>query len=144
MLSTEQLLSLHKEVIEKFGGPGDSIRSIEMLDYIQGKAADTREVFETAATYMLYIPWSQPFADGNKRTGLGSAVILLRMNGYKVTPGQDLKGIMINTKGGSISTDMLREILQARSSKKPPKSFEESKKWFFDKFAGVLNELAKL
>lgn len=44
-----------------------------------------KDLFEMAAAYVFHLANNHPFVDGNKRTGLATALTFLRRNGYRVT-----------------------------------------------------------
>ncbi len=44
------------------------------------------DIFHQAAAYMFYIIKNHVFYDGNKRTGLASAITFLQMNGKQFAP----------------------------------------------------------
>ena len=49
-----------------------------------------------AAAYAFHIAENRPFLDGNQRTGLGAALVFLRINGFKVPdPEERLYDAMI-------------------------------------------------
>jgi death-on-curing protein len=101
-LDVEDVLALHERQIAEFGGsPG--IRDRGLLE----SAVATRQAtfgggfvhdspFAQAAAYAFHIAQNQPFVDGNKRTGLGAALVFLRLNGFRVVdPGGELYDAMI-------------------------------------------------
>ncbi len=54
------------------------------------------DLFAMAAAYAFHIAENQPFVDGNKRTGILSAVVFLELNGYIVEePPSRFYGAMI-------------------------------------------------
>lgn len=53
-------------------------------------------LFEIAAAYAFHIAQNQPFVDGNKRAGLGAALLFLRLNEFQVEdPEQALYEAML-------------------------------------------------
>jgi len=54
------------------------------------------DLFDIAATYAFHLAQAQAFLDGNKRTGMGAALLFLRGNGIvRVPPYQELYDAMI-------------------------------------------------
>jgi death-on-curing protein len=49
-----------------------------------------KTVYEMAAAYWVHIIRNHPFIDGNKRTGVMSAIVFLRINGYQLAEEQDI------------------------------------------------------
>jgi death-on-curing protein len=101
-LDVDDVLELHERQIAEFGGrPG--IRDRGLLESAVATAQVTfgggyvhENLFAQAAAYAFHIAQNQPFVDGNKRTGLGAALVFLRLNGFWVVdPGEELYEAMI-------------------------------------------------
>lgn len=56
----------------------------EKLEKILNLVEKQDNPISQAAYLMAGIAWAQPFAGGNKRTGVTAADTLLRLNGYKI------------------------------------------------------------
>lgn len=89
-LTLEEILRLHFQVIEDFGGShgvrdGNRLKSVVEAprQEIFG-AAQYPSVFEKAAVYMRNIIGDHPFADGNKRTAATVCGIFLMRNSQKL------------------------------------------------------------
>lgn len=90
-LSLEEVLELHDQVIEEFGGIY-GIRDRNLLEsavaqpelFIFGSYVHP-EIYDMAAAYLFHIIKNHPFCDGNKRTGLVAAIIFLKINGFSLT-----------------------------------------------------------
>jgi death-on-curing protein len=101
-LELEEVLELHERQIEAFGGTL-GIRDQGLLESAVAMPSATfggqfvhDGLFAMAAAYAFHIAESQPFLDGNKRTGLGAALVFLRINGYRVVdPEETLYAAMI-------------------------------------------------
>ncbi len=87
-LSLEEILRLHFQVIEDFGG-SHGIRDEERL--VSLVMAPRQEVFgaeqypnifQKAAVYMRNLIGDHPFVDGNKRTAVTAGGIFLQRNNY--------------------------------------------------------------
>jgi death-on-curing family protein len=89
-LSIEDVISLHDMQLVRFGGAA-GIRDQGLLesavgmpqasfggDYLHG------DLFAMAAAYGFHIAQNQAFVDGNKRTGLLSAIVFLDLNGILI------------------------------------------------------------
>jgi death-on-curing family protein len=48
-----------------------------------------KDIFEMAAAYAFHVAESQAFVDGNKRTGLAAAYIVLGLNGFRLIEQDD-------------------------------------------------------
>lgn len=86
-LSAEQVLAVHKMMIEKTGGSG-GIRDAGLLESALNSPFQTfggRDVypslFHKAAALCRGIISNHPFVDGNKRTGVHAMLIFLEING---------------------------------------------------------------
>lgn len=89
-LTVEDVLELQARSLELFGG-GAGIRDRGLLESavaapqasFGGQYAHAG-LFEMAAAYAFHIAQNQPFVDGNKRSGLGAALLFLKLNGIDV------------------------------------------------------------
>ena len=88
-LSEEAIIEFHSEQIRLFGGLdglgnaagfSSAVASPQNVYLYQPDAT----LFDLAATYAYHISMSQAFLDGNKRTGLQTAISFLKINGYRV------------------------------------------------------------
>lgn len=85
--------ALHHEQLRLHGGaPG--IRDSGLLDSalarpLQKQAYGEPDLFDLAAAYLFGILKNHPFIDGNKRTGLATADLLLYFNGYSLETEQE-------------------------------------------------------
>jgi death-on-curing protein len=101
-LDLEDVLALHARQIEAFGGTL-GIRDRGLLESAVAMPSATfggqfvhEGIFLMAAAYAFHIAENQPFLDGNKRTGLGAALVFLRLNGFRVVdPDEALYDAMI-------------------------------------------------
>lgn len=90
-LTTEEVIRVHKEMIDRFGG-ASGILNEGMVESTLDRARHSdiygHDPFPTivhkAASIMHDILVYHPFADGQKRTGLSCAFIFLGLNGYSL------------------------------------------------------------
>jgi death on curing protein len=94
-LSVEEVLEIQAHMLETHGGQA-GIRDRSSLESAVGMPAQTfggefvhAGLFEMAAAYAFHIAQNQPFVDGNKRTGLASALIFLRINGISIVDSNE-------------------------------------------------------
>ena len=87
-LNAEQILFIHYRLIEETGG-SHGVRDTGLLQAAVHCAFAAfggkdlyPDAFHKAAALMHSIVKNHPFIDGNKRTAITSAVILLQSNGY--------------------------------------------------------------
>ena len=119
--SVEEVIFLHDEQLVRFGGAA-GIRDPGLLESAVGTPQASfggeflhPDVFSMAAAYAFHIAQNQPFVDGNKRTGLLSAIVFLELNGMKISdPECHLYGAMIaiaeRTMDKSGLADLLRKL----------------------------------
>ncbi len=123
-LTKSQVVKLNLATVEEHGGnfmPPSNFLHEENLDYLIETVQSEmfgQELYPTisdkAALYCYNIICNHIFTDGNKRTGLASALIFLNLNNY------DLSLEITNT----ILTDFTIKVASGNSS------LEECKAWF--------------
>jgi death-on-curing protein len=88
-LTIEDVLALHTMQLATFGGP-EGIRDRNGIEAATFRPqqhwhyAAVRDVFQLAAIYVESFATTQHFVDGNKRVALHSALLFLRLNGYRL------------------------------------------------------------
>jgi len=123
-LELEEVLELHERQIEAFGGTL-GIRDQGLLESALAMPGATfggqfvpESLFAMAAAYAFHVAQNQPFLDGNKRTGLGAALVFLRLNGYRVLdPAEALYDAMIAIAERRLDKAGLAEILRRQFPK---------------------------
>src|SRR5690606_21874800 len=89
--SAEEILFLHFNVIQDFGGrhgvrDEGRVKSVVEAPKLEAFGVEQyKTIHEKAAVYMRNIIADHPFVDGNKRTGVTVAGIFLNRNGYSLT-----------------------------------------------------------
>ena len=93
-LTSPQVLFLHARVVSETGG-SHGVRDIGLLAAAVARPQATfdgeelyPDLFTKAAALLSSLILNHPFVDGNKRTGIGSAVLFLRLNGWHVQTTQ--------------------------------------------------------
>ena len=88
-LTRNMVGAFHRESLERFGG-ADGLRDEGFLlsalarpENIFARESNV-DVFRLAAAYCMGIVKNHPFIDGNRRTGILSAVVFLGLNGVEV------------------------------------------------------------
>jgi death on curing protein len=90
-LSLEEILRLHFQLIEDFGGShgvrdeGRLKSVIEAPKQIIFGTEQYPSVFEKASVYLRNIIGDHPFSDGNKRTAITVNAIFLKRNGVSLS-----------------------------------------------------------
>lgn len=90
LISIDDVLVIHEKIITRFGGR-QGVHNLELLESALGHLlmvldyGDNEEldISYLAATYFFHIIKNHPFVDGNKRTGLLTAINFLYYNGYE-------------------------------------------------------------
>jgi death-on-curing family protein len=115
-LSKEQVILLHKRLIETTGG-SDGIRDIGMLDSALAnpfQSFGNKELYPSvqakAAQLCFGIVKNHPMIDGNKRLGAHVMLVFLALNGYElVYTQQELSVAILDLASGKMDAD---DILQ--------------------------------
>ncbi|MCB9916457.1 MAG: type II toxin-antitoxin system death-on-curing family toxin [Planctomycetes bacterium] len=111
-LTVEHVLSLHRRLIESFGGdPG--LRDRGMLESAVSVPRATfdgrllhRGVPAIAAAYHFHLCKNHPFVDGNKRIALAAAEVFLLLNGFELRAGDDaVEALTMGVASGAVSKD---------------------------------------
>lgn len=92
-LTPEQVLFIHARVIGASGGE-HGVRDLGLLAAAIARPQatfDQQELypdnFSKAAALLESLVLNHPFVDGNKRTGIASAALFLRRNGWRMQAG---------------------------------------------------------
>ncbi len=125
-LRVEEVLSLHKMQLKKFGG-GDGVRDIGLLESAVSQAQSSFDgifvhgnLFEMASAYLFHIVNNHAFVDGNKRTGLLSALVFLQINGIKIhSESEALFELTIGVAEGRLDKINLTQKLIALAKVEP-------------------------
>lgn len=83
-LEIEEVLDLHEDSLKRYGG-ATGLREPGLLDSALASVMNTflylnGDKFDVAASYAFHLAESQCFFDGNKRTGIGAALLFLKLN----------------------------------------------------------------
>ena len=89
-LDREDVLDIHALQMARYGG-ADGLRDPGLLESALAQPQATFAgdfvhdgLFAMAAAYLFHIVSNHPFLDGNKRTGLLSALVFLDLNGIAI------------------------------------------------------------
>jgi len=86
-LSREAVDAIHEASLKAFGG-ADGVRDVNALESALAQPMHEffyreADLFQVAAAYAYHVAENQPYIDGNKRTGLLSALNFLAANGIE-------------------------------------------------------------
>ena len=120
-LHKHQLLKLHNQIINEFGGI-HGVRDERMLDSALANPLQTfagQDLYPTridkAAQLCYGLIKNHPFLDGNKRIGLHSFLILCHINGLKIEiTHEDLTDIIFKVADSTFSYQELLLILKEK------------------------------
>ncbi len=120
-LSRKDILELNHKLVTQYGGVyfkgKANIANEDSLSYLLdsvkisyfGKKLHP-SLFEKASAHAYYIIKDHIFRDGNKRTGMASAILFLEKNGYSIVPKvsqDDIVDLAISIEKGETSKSAL-------------------------------------
>jgi death-on-curing protein len=117
-LTRHMVEAFHRESLARFGGAegtrdeGLLLSALARAENIQAyeEAAD---IFRLAAAYCSGIVKNHPFIDGNKRTGILSAVAFLGLNDVRVEFDEPtIANVVIGLAAGDVSEEELADWLR--------------------------------
>jgi death on curing protein len=121
-LRVEDVLFIHADQIEQYGGdPGmrDAqllLSAIAMPQATFEGAFLHRDLFEMAAAYLFHIAQNHPFIDGNKRTGVASAIVFLELNEIQLETDEDaLYTLVMDVAQGLADKDRIASFFRQNS-----------------------------
>jgi death on curing protein len=107
-LTSAEVLTIHLDQIQNYGGE-PTVRDKGLLESAVAQASaqfggQYLQAFpdEMAATYLFHLVSNHPFVDGNKRTGLASALTFLTLNNvsYAIADKQALEDLVLRVAKG--------------------------------------------
>lgn len=121
-LTETMLLAIHAQQIERYGGAHgildqNVVRSALARPINRWAYDQEADLADLAASYLVGLTRSQGFNDGNKRTGLATALVFLRLNGRVLhVPGKELYALTMqianNEAGDKIAAAYLRSRIE--------------------------------
>lgn len=123
MISVEQALIVHSEMVLKFGG-ADGVRDRSLLESALARPFMTFDgvdlypnAIEKAAAIIESIVVNHPFLDGNKRTGYTLGRLILLGNRVDIIASTDARyDFVINVASGQYTYDDIVAWLKANTS----------------------------
>ncbi|MCD6498056.1 MAG: type II toxin-antitoxin system death-on-curing family toxin [Deltaproteobacteria bacterium] len=110
-LSVEDVIEIHELQLARYGG-ADGLRDQGLLESALAQPQTSfggtfvhEDLFAMAAAYLFHIVRNHAFVDGNKRTGLLSALVFLDINGISIEQGSEAL------------YDLTMEVAQGKSDK---------------------------
>lgn len=121
-LDFDQVLALHEELIERYGGasgvrdPGMLHSALAMPQGGVGGEFYHADVFEMAVVYLFHVVKNHPFLDGNKRTGAAAAIVFLALNDISIAGDEDgLVKLTLNVAMGKGDKREIAEFFRRRA-----------------------------
>lgn len=113
-LSTEQVLEIHREMIERYGGD-PAVRDVALIESAVMMPQQTfgglllhPSMGAMAAAYLFHLCANHGFVDGNKRTALAAALVFLDANGYRLElTRKELERMTLDVAASSLDKDRL-------------------------------------
>lgn len=132
ILSEEQILFLHGDLIKNFGGT-ECVRDENLLKsaiFAPFQTFDGSELYPTvlekAARLGFGLIKNHPFIDGNKRTGTHAMLVFLKINGIKIEyDDENLIEIIFRLAEDTFGYNDLLEWFQNHSADKKIIEFDE-------------------
>jgi death on curing protein len=89
-LTTVEVLAMHTDQIERYGGHG-GVRDHGLLEsaLYRPQTGYYADLIEEAAALWESLSQNHPFIDGNKRTAFAAVYTFLAINGMRLTAGSD-------------------------------------------------------
>ena len=118
-LTVEDVLEVHRRVIEEFGGDlglrdrGLLESAIAMPRSTFGGQELHANLAEKAAAYFFHLCANHPFVDGNKRVAVAAAELFLLINRHElVVEDESIEDLAMGTAAGSVSKAQVVEFFR--------------------------------
>lgn len=123
-LTLEQVLVIHEDQIVRYGGTS-GLRDLMLLESAIFRPQSSfggeylySTVFVKAGALVHSLILNHPFIDGNKRTGVVSALVFLEINGYSLDVTQnELMGMALKTIAKVRDIEGIADWLKSNSRK---------------------------
>lgn len=121
-LTSEQVLFIHARLIAETGGE-HGVLDLGLLQSAVARPQATfdgqdlyTELFSKAAALLESLIGNHAFVDGNKRTAITAVGLFLRLNGYRLTAGnQELEEFTLQCAQGLIPLEQMATWLKSHS-----------------------------
>lgn len=123
-LTLEQILIIHQDQIERYGGT-HGLRDLALLEsaiFRPQSSFSSKELYKTifdkTAALMHSLILNHPFIDGNKRTGIVSALVFLELNGFRLEVGtKELIKTALKIESKKLNLENVAKWLESNSKK---------------------------
>ena len=122
LLSLDEVLEIHDQQIERYGGSA-GIRDIAALESAIATPQVTfggeflhASIPAMAAAHLFHLCQNHPFIDGNKRAGANAAITFLVINGWEPTfEEEELVAVVLSVASEGLSKLRLIEAFEAHT-----------------------------
>lgn len=121
-LTKEEVLRLHEQGIEEFGG-SHGLRDEGALESAL-LAAENRAYYEDAslavcaATYAYHLTQAHAFIDGNKRIGAAAALLFIRLSDARLKMAKtEIIELFLKIAASEITRDEVEQLFEQRIAK---------------------------
>lgn len=125
-LTLEQVLTIHQSMIARYGGEA-GIRDVGLIEsaVMMPRQSYGGELLHPslaamAAAYLFHLCGNHGFADGNKRTGVGAALVFLDANDHGLASTIDeLEQITLDVASGVLDKERLIRLFESSIREAP-------------------------
>ena len=116
-LTTDVVLRIHARSLAEFGG----LAGIADLGAVESAVMAVQnhhhytggDIFDLAGVLLWHLASDRPFADGNKRAALASALVFLAINGVELAQDDDFfEGLTLAVARGELGKDEVAAALR--------------------------------
>lgn len=122
-LASAEVIRINKDQINRYGGLL-GVRDLNLLESALANPMATFEgqflhgdIFQMAGAYAYSIIKNHPFLDGNKRTGLITALLFLACNGYLIEESDALYNMAVKVADGTCFQDEVAQFFKNNAIK---------------------------
>lgn len=119
-LTEAMLLMIHAQQVERYGGAHgildpNVVRSARARPINRWTDDQHADLADLAASYLVGFARSHGYRDGNKRTGLATALVFLRLNGRVLhVPGKELYALTMQVANNEADDEVVAAYLRSR------------------------------
>ena len=119
-LTETMFLAIHARQVERYGGAHgildhNVVRSALARPMNRWSYDQEADLADLAASYLVGFGRSQGFIDGNKRTGLATALVFLRLNGRLLhVAGRELYDLTMQVANNEADDEAVAAYLRSR------------------------------
>lgn len=122
-LTSTQVISLHKDQIDQFGG-SHGVKDLGLLLSALGQPESGfgdgyfhKDLYEMAAAYLFHLVKNHAFNDGNKRIAALTAAVFLQVNGLYVTADEaEFEKLVLDAAQSLVSKDEIAEFFRKNTT----------------------------